>query len=164
MSVGECNSPRRYSSAYRNGPYSVDFNKGGRKKVVMVDFLRTNAKQFLEQAKFSMQRGFYNLVLFNVEQSVQLNLKYLLYLSSGDFPKTHRLSDLFRLIKAVDDPCGVYTFYEGNKDFLTVIELSYISSRYLPQSFSEEDAEKALKLGEEFDKLVEGCVKSTKRY
>ena len=87
-----------------------------------------------------------------------------MYLLSGDFPKTHKISDLFRLIKALNDPCKLYAFYDSNKDFLTIIEFSYISSRYLPQSFSEEDAKKALKLGEEFDKLVEECVKSMQKY
>ena len=127
-------------------------------------FLRANAKQFLEQAKFSMQRGFHNLVLFNVEQSMQLNLKYVLYLLTGEFPKTHKLSELFRLVRDLDDPCNLYTFYESNKDFIAIVEYSYISSRYLPESFNRDDAERALKLGEDFDKIVEECERVMRSY
>ena len=127
-------------------------------------FLRVNAKQFLEQAKFSMQRGFHNLVLFNVEQSMQLNLKYVLYLLTGEFPKTHKLSELFRLVRDLGDPCNLYTFYESNKDFIAIVEYSYISSRYLPESFNRDDAERALKLGEDFDRIVEECERDMRSY
>ena len=127
-------------------------------------FLRANAKQFLEQAKFSMQRGFHNLVLFNVEQSMQLNLKYVLYLLTGEFPKTHKLSELFRLVRDLGDPCNLYIFYESNKDFIAIVEYSYISSRYLPESFNRDDAERALKLGEDFDRIVEECERVMRSY
>ncbi|QGA55548.1 HEPN domain-containing protein [Sulfolobus sp. E5-1-F] len=129
-----------------------------------MSFLRVNAKQFLEQGKFSLQRGFYNLVLFNIEQSIQLNLKYLIYSLTGDFPKTQKISDLFKFIKILNNPCNLYDFYENNKDFISIIEFSYISSRYLPQSFSEEDAKKAIKLGEDFDMMIEQCMKVMPKY
>ncbi|BFI74749.1 HEPN domain-containing protein [Sulfurisphaera ohwakuensis] len=82
---------------------------------------------------------------------------------TGDFPKTHKISDLFKFIKTLNDPCHLYNFYENNKDFLAIIEFSYISSRYLPQTFSEEDAKKALKLGEEFDIVIEKCMKTMQK-
>jgi HEPN domain-containing protein len=129
-----------------------------------MSFLRDNARQFLEQAKFSMERGFYNLVLFNVEQSIQLNLKFLLYSLTGDFPKTHKISELFKyVINILDNSCNLSNFYEENKDFISIIEFSYISSRYLPQTFSKDDAEKSLRIGEEFSKMIENCLRTMQK-
>ncbi|PVU74312.1 DNA-binding protein [Acidianus hospitalis] len=129
-----------------------------------MSFLRDNARQFLEQAKFSMERGFYNLVLFNVEQSIQLNLKFLLYSLTGDFPKTRKISELFKyVINILDNSCNLSNFYEENKDFISIIEFSYISSRYLPQTFSKDDAEKSLRIGEEFSKMIENCLKTMQK-
>jgi HEPN domain-containing protein len=129
-----------------------------------MSFLRDNARQFLEQAKFSMERGFYNLVLFNVEQSIQLNLKFLLYSLNGDFPKTHSISELFKyVINILDNSCNLSNFYEENKDFISIIEFSYISSRCLSQTFSKDDAEKSLRIGEEFSKMIENCLKTMQK-
>jgi HEPN domain-containing protein len=129
-----------------------------------MSFLRDNARQFLEQAKFSMERGFYNLVLFNVEQSIQLNLKFLLYSLTGDFPKTHKILELFKyVINILDNSCNLSNFYKENKDFISIIEFSYISSRYLPQTFSKDDAEKSLRIGEEFSKMIENCLKTMQK-
>lgn len=103
--------------------------------------------------------------MFNIEQEIQLYLKFILYLLTGEYPKTHKLSDLFKYIVSIlDERCNIKHFYENNKDFLNVIEFSYISSRYLPHSFSEENAQKALKLGEEFDVLIEECLKIIQNY
>lgn len=103
--------------------------------------------------------------MFNIEQEIQLYLKFILYLLTGEYPKTHKLSDLFKhIVSILDERCNIKHFYENNKDFLNVIEFSYISSRYLPHSFSEENAQKALKLGEEFDVLIEECLKIIQNY
>jgi HEPN domain-containing protein len=112
----------------------------------------------------SRERGFYNLVLFNVEQSIQLNLKFLLYSLTGDFPKTYKISELFKyVINILDNSCNLSNFYEENKDFISIIEFSYISSRYLPQTFSKDDAEKSLRIGEEFSKMIENCLKTMQK-
>ncbi len=54
------------------------------------ELLKKRALAFLESAEVSLERGHYDLVLFNVEQSLQLYLKYLLYRRLGDFPISSR--------------------------------------------------------------------------
>ncbi len=65
-----------------------------------MSFLSSRAEEFLEQARFAYGRGYYDLVMFNVERFMQLKLKSLLYSLVGDYPRTHRLIQLFmELIK-----------------------------------------------------------------
>ena len=40
-----------------------------------------------------------------------------------------------------------------------MLEYSYVASRYMASSFSNDDAEKALKLAEEFGKVIK-CIRS----
>jgi len=49
------------------------------------DFLRRRALSFLESARADYDRGDYDLVLFHVEQFLQLYLKHLLYRKRGIF-------------------------------------------------------------------------------
>ncbi|MDJ0274637.1 MAG: HEPN domain-containing protein [Aigarchaeota archaeon] len=77
-------------------------------------FLRRRALAFLEDAKSDFARGEYDLVLFHVEQFMQLYLKHLLYLKLGDFPKTHSPSDLFRLLASAYERESVMDFYCRN--------------------------------------------------
>jgi HEPN domain-containing protein len=40
-----------------------------------MSLLSSRAEELLEQAKFAYNRGYYDLVMFNVEQFIQLKLK-----------------------------------------------------------------------------------------
>ncbi len=111
-------------------------------------FLKRRALAFLEDARFDFMREEYDLVLFHVEQFVQLYLKHLLYLRLGDFPKTHSPSELFKLLARVYNREEVMEFYRENLEMLALLEDAYISSRYLPRAFSREVAERALALSE----------------
>ncbi|MEL9996956.1 MAG: HEPN domain-containing protein [Sulfolobales archaeon] len=54
------------------------------------DLLKKRALSFLRDAKTDFENGDYDLVLFHVEQFVQLYSKYLMYRKIGDYPKlTH---------------------------------------------------------------------------
>ena len=67
-------------------------------------FLKRRAMGFLEDAKSDYSREYYDLVLFHVEQFIQLYSKYLLYRKIDDYPKTHSLTRLIRdLIKIYED-------------------------------------------------------------
>ena len=111
-------------------------------------FLKRRAFAFLEDARSDFMREEYDLVLFHVEQFVQLYLKHLLYLKLGDFPKTHSPSELFKLLARVYNREEVMGFYRENMEMLTLLEDAYISSRYLPRTFSREIAERALAFSE----------------
>lgn len=60
--------------------------------------LKKRARAFLDSAKADFERGDYDLVLFHVEQFLQLYLKYLLYLKLGDYPKTPSVTRLREIL------------------------------------------------------------------
>ncbi|ADN50961.1 HEPN domain-containing protein [Vulcanisaeta distributa] len=125
-----------------------------------MSFLSQRAEEFLEQARFAYGRGYYDLVMFNVEQFMQLKLKSLLYNLVGDYPRTHRLTQLFmELMKVLNDKCHLNDFYTRNREVILLLEFAYIASRYMPPRFNRNDAEKALNIANEFNEVVK-CLLS----
>ena len=51
-----------------------------------MSFLRDEAEEFLDNAKYNLGKGFYNLVMFDIEQFIQLYSRFLIYLKLGDYP------------------------------------------------------------------------------
>jgi HEPN domain-containing protein len=102
-----------------------------------VSFLLNNARNFLHDARRDLEEGIWNLSIFHSEQALQLCIKYKLYTYLGDYPKTHDLRILYHDLKRFEN----IELDDLMLDFLTQ---SYISSRYLPYTFSKETAEKAL--------------------
>ncbi len=114
----------------------------------------------MEQARFAYERGYYDLVMFNVEQFIQLKLKSLLYNLVGDYPHTHRLTQLFmELTKMLNNKCSLNDFYVRNREVILLLEFAYIASRYMPPRFSKDDAERALNIAREFNEVVK-CLLS----
>jgi len=112
------------------------------------DLLRRRALSFLADAKVDFERGDYDLVLFHVEQFIQLYSKYLLYRKIGDYPKSHLIVRLLRDLAKVYGDGGLSEFIEANLEALYLLEEAYISSRYLPREYDAEIASRVLKLGE----------------
>ena len=112
------------------------------------EVLRRRARAFLESAKADFNRGDYDLVLFHVEQFLQLYVKYLLYLSLGDYPKTHSLTRLLKDLKKVRQEDVLKRFYDENLEMINLLEEAYITSRYLPREYDEEIARRALEFAE----------------
>ena len=55
-------------------------------------FLKRRAGEFWQRAKEDFQKERYNLAVLDIEQAIQLWVKYLIFLKAGDFPKTHYLT------------------------------------------------------------------------
>lgn len=112
------------------------------------ELLKKRALSFFRDAQSDYEHGEYDLVLFHVEQSIQLYSKYLLYRRIGDYPKTHSV------IKLLKDVAKVYAYEELNRfmnnnlEALYLLEEAYISSRYLPREYDLDIAARILKLGE----------------
>jgi len=114
-----------------------------------VNILRRRAYAFLRIAETSFNNGDYDLTVFLCEQAVQLYLKSLLLEEIGDYPRTcsiTRLLQLFQKLKGLED---LYKLYQERRYEFTVLEDSYIASRYLPKEYSREEAEKILNLARE---------------
>lgn len=78
-----------------------------------IDFLKERAEDFLSNAKDLIKKGVYPLAAFNLEQSLQLYLKYYLYLKLKKYPKTHFLGELLR---------GIGKAYKKEKEIEKIIE------------------------------------------
>ena len=121
--------------------------------------MKRRARAFLESAKAYFNRGDYDLVLFHVEQFLQLYVKYLLYLSLGDYPKTHSLTRLLKDLKKVRQEDVLKRFYDENLEMINLLEEAYITSRYLPREYDEEIARRALEFAEKALEVMEWLEK-----
>ncbi|MBS7635624.1 HEPN domain-containing protein [Candidatus Bathyarchaeota archaeon] len=116
---------------------------------VSYELLRRRALSFLRDAKGDFEQGDYDLVLFHVEQFIQLYSKYLLYRRIGDYPKTHSIIRLLKDLVRVYDARDLDGFLNENLEALYLLEEAYVSSRYLPREYDMDIASKILKLSEE---------------
>jgi HEPN domain-containing protein len=120
--------------------------------LVSFDLLKKRALSFLRDAKTDFENGDYDLVLFHVEQFVQLYSKYLMYRKIGDYPKTHSLMRLLNEIVKIYSDCGLKELLNEYLEAFYLLEESYISSRYLPREYDRNIASRILNLSE---KLLE---------
>lgn len=123
------------------------------------ELLKKRALAFLSIARYSLERGDYDLVLFHVEQFIQLYSKYLIYKRIGDYPKTHQIVRLLRDLSRVYDNNDLKDFLSENLETLYLLEEAYISSRYLPREYDREIADRVL---ETADRILEvfRCLES----
>ena len=90
-------------------------------------------------------------VLFFVEQSLQLYIKYILAKALDDYPKTRSLKILFYELSKVDKNAN--EFYENHADVMDLVEEAYITARYLGKEYSEKSAKRALEMLENFKEV-----------
>jgi HEPN domain-containing protein len=119
-----------------------------------VELLKKRAASFLELARYSLQRGLYDVAAFNAEQAAQLYLKATLLELVGDFPRTHSIIFLLNELKRVGGK-KVEDFVRENKRGLHVLEDTYLTSRYFYKLFDREDVEDLISLAEKVMDLCE---------
>jgi|BEDMetMinimDraft_1075159.scaffolds.fasta_scaffold14671_1 Uncharacterized conserved protein related to C-terminal domain of eukaryotic chaperone, SACSIN len=116
-------------------------------------FLKENAEYFEKKAKEAYEEKRFKFVLFFVEQSIQLYLKYILYKNLGEYPKTHKLKEIIEDASLISK--DFLNFYNKFADIFDLVEESYITARYLDKEYSEVSAKKVLELLSEFKKHFE---------
>ncbi len=103
--------------------------------------------EFLESAELQMSKRFYALSIFGLEQSLQLLLKSKLLGKGAEFPRTHSVKKLMKLLSELSaGECAevleimlkTYTLELG------ILEDACITSRYGIRDFEKEEAEKIL--------------------
>lgn len=120
------------------------------------DFLIEKAKAFLEDAKFDIKTKKWFLAAFHLEQACQLFLKYYLFKKTGTFPKTHSIKELLEGVgKAYKKERRTKKFIQKNADVIGNLEQAYITSRYLPVEFFEDQ----IRNMEEFSKALISFLK-----
>src|SRR5579862_9150204 len=122
--------------------------------------LRKKSGEFLELAEISMERNLHSLVLFNVEQSLQLLLKSKLLEGGSDFPHTHSVKRLLEILSDISpDVCrnSIIALTEKYLLELGLIEDSYINSRYGGRDYEKSEVEKVFAGARE---IIDGIKKN----
>lgn len=118
-----------------------------------IDFLKKRAKEFWERGKEDFEKSRFNLAALDIEQAIQLWLKYLIFLKAGDFPKTHYFDILLKELSEIYEKPEILQFYQKFALQFRTLEDAYITSRYLPREFNKEEAQKIIEFGKEVFKF-----------
>jgi HEPN domain-containing protein len=114
------------------------------------EILKIRAERFLETARDLYKKEYYDLCAFNIEQAVQLFLKYEIWKILGDFEKTHKISELLEHYKITSGKVKeIDNLKENYKQTIYDLEIAYIESRYLPAQFLKEQIDLMFKFVED---------------
>ena len=121
-----------------------------------VEILKERSLKFLRNAEKLLNDDIYDLAAFNLQQFVELYLKYKLFLIAGEYPKTHSLKRLIKEIgKFLKKEQEVRTFIEENIDRLSNLENAYITARYIPTEFERREVENMLEVAKKIMEFVD---------
>jgi HEPN domain-containing protein len=121
----------------------------------MGEILKERADEFVKLAEYAYKRKRYDLAMFNLEQAVQLYLKYKIWQKLGDFEKTHSITKLLKDFGRVYKKSkAINKFIKENLKLINNLEVAYIESRYLPAQFFKEDIDKAFEFLNKLKKLI----------
>jgi HEPN domain-containing protein len=97
----------------------------------------------------------YDLAMFNLEQAIQLYLKYKIWQKLGDFEKTHSITKLLKdFVRVYKKSKTINKFIKENLKLINDLEVAYIESRSLPAQFLKEDVDKAFEFLNKLKKLI----------
>lgn len=115
-----------------------------------VDLLLKRSKNFLEGSEQRFKKEDWDLTCFLAEQSVQLYLKAIILLETGQTPRTHSLRQLLALLGQIIEKEIVF-----DRKSLFMLESAYFNARYIAISYDEEQAKDSLKIAKEIIAYVE---------
>jgi HEPN domain-containing protein len=121
----------------------------------MVEILKERGDEFVELAKYAYKRKRYDLAMFNLEQAIQLYLKYKIWQKLGDFEKTHSIIKLLEDFgKAYRKSKAINKLLKENQKLINDLEVAYIESRYLPAHFFKEDVDRVFEFLDKLKNLI----------
>lgn len=83
-----------------------------------------------------MDKGFYDLAVFSLEQSLQLYLKASLLKLGVDYPRTLSVRKLLELLGELAESEEVRELLSKYAVELGALEDAYITSRYIPREYT----------------------------
>jgi len=118
----------------------------------LVKKLRERGRHFLKVALFDAKEKNFDVALFHLEQSLQLLLKSKLLEKIGEFPKTHRLTELIRLLGKLLP--SLKKVAEKNWSYVDILEDAYIGARYLGFEYTKKEFDACLRFVKKVWKVV----------
>jgi len=122
-----------------------------------MEYLITRSKEFLETAKYQINRSFYGLAVFSLEQALQLYIKSRMLAKGIEYPRTHSIRVLLEMLSDSaegEEKSAIRSLIDKYLFELGVLEDAYITSRYVMREFRKEEAERLMKVVEEVMKNV----------
>ncbi|MBS7634871.1 HEPN domain-containing protein [Candidatus Bathyarchaeota archaeon] len=109
------------------------------------EVIRRRAEAFLRTAKYLLENGEWDLSVFNLEQYCQLILKYKLLVKAGSYPRTHSLRRLIRELAKINHKLQFLIKDEDKLHYVARLEEAYLTSRYIPYIYEENEARSLFK-------------------
>jgi len=106
------------------------------------EHLLRRSREFYETAILQLEKGFYGLAAFSLEQSHQPFLKAKVLERGVDYPRTHSIRRLLEILSEVAEREISNVLRELVDKYslkLASIEDAYITSRYIPREFRREE-------------------------
>lgn len=105
-----------------------------------IEYLKKRGEEFLKTSEYHIDNEMYDLAAFDLEQALQLFLKYTIFLKIKTYPPTHSLKSLFKILsETYDNEKELNKILKNKYQLIGNLEQSYISSRYLPYSYTKEE-------------------------
>jgi len=105
-----------------------------------------------------MDKGFYDLAAFSLEQSLQLYLKASLLKLGMDYLRTHSVRRLLELIHEVTGREEIKRLLSKFSVELGALEDAHITSRYVARSYNPEEVGRLRGVVEEVIQVVGGVI------
>ena len=104
-------------------------------------FLKEKAEKFEKYSAIFVKNKDYDFAAFHLEQNVQLSLKYSIALKLGDFPKIHPINILLTNLCdcAPEIKKNIEELIKKNENTIKNIDKAYLTSRYYPINFTEQE-------------------------
>jgi len=118
------------------------------------EYLLERCRRFYETALMQIDREFYDLAAFSLEQALQLFLKASLLKLGVDYPRTHSVRKLLELIYKITEDKEILNVLTKFSVELGSLEDAYITARYIARSYSLEEINRLKKTVEEVIKIV----------
>ncbi len=122
------------------------------------EYLLERSRRFLATAELQIDKGFYDLALFSLEQALQLYLKAVVLRLGVDYPRTHSVRKLLELVYKLTGSDEVEKFFSNYAIELGVLEDAYITSRYIPREYTKEEAKRLLGVVREVIEVVNRSI------
>ena len=119
------------------------------------EHLLRRSREFYETASLQLEKGFYGLAAFSLEQSLQLFLEAKVLERGVDYPRIHSIRRLLEILSEVVERENSNVLRELVDKYsleLASIEDAYITSRYIPREFRREEV---LRLKGVIDEVIE---------
>ena len=105
-------------------------------------WLLERSRRFYESSLMLMDRGFYDLAAFSLEQCLQLYLKGVLLKLGMDYPRTHSIRRLLELFYELTQRREISELSSRLGVELSLLEDAYITTRYVPREFPRDVVER----------------------